>query len=58
MIELREWVRSVQAGTAFPGAGAWDGLMTLVVTDACVRSLQTGEPVTVAALPRPALYRT
>ncbi len=56
--ELREWVRSVQAGTVFPGASAWDGLMTLVVTDACVRSLQTGEPVTVAALPRPALYRT
>ena len=56
VIELREWVRSVQAGEAFSGASAWDGLMTLAVTDACVRSLRTAAPVAVEAPARPALY--
>ncbi len=57
VIELREWVRSVQAGRLFPGASAWDGYMTLVVTDACIQSLRTGVPAAVAATAQPALYR-
>lgn len=56
VIELREWVRSVLSGAEFAGASAWDGLMTLVVTGACVKSLQTGAPVPVQTLARPPLY--
>lgn len=56
VIELRDWVRSVQPGGTFAGASAWDGLMTLLVTDACVQSLQTGAPVAVQRPARPPLY--
>lgn len=56
VIELREWVCSIESGEVFAGASAWDGLMTLVVTDACVRSLQTGAPAAVQTPPRPSLY--
>lgn len=56
VIELREWVRSVRSGEVFAGASAWDGLMTLVITDACIKSLQTGVPVAVQPPPRPPLY--
>lgn len=47
VIELREWVRSLRSGAVFPGAGAWDGYMTLVITDASITSLKTGTPVMV-----------
>jgi myo-inositol 2-dehydrogenase / D-chiro-inositol 1-dehydrogenase len=43
--ELRDWVRSVRTGEPFAGASAWDGYMALRVTEACVRSLRTGQPV-------------
>jgi myo-inositol 2-dehydrogenase/D-chiro-inositol 1-dehydrogenase len=54
--ELREWVRSVRSGVVFGGASAWDGYLTLLVTDACVRSLRMAAPVAVQTPARPALY--
>lgn len=56
IIELREWVRSLRSGTVFAGASAWDGYLALVVTDACVRSLQSSMPIEVPAITRPLLY--
>ena len=55
--ELTQWVRSVQTGESFAGASAWDGYRALLVTDACVRSLQSCKPVALQPLLRPALYR-
>ena len=55
--ELTQWVRSVQTGELFAGASAWDGYRALLVTDACVRSLQSRKPVAVQPLFRPEVYR-
>lgn len=46
--ELAHWVRSVQTGEPFAGATAWDGYRALHITDACVRSLQSRQPVQLA----------
>src|SRR5947209_5969719 len=43
--ELTAWVQSIQTAQPFPGATAWDGYMSLLVTDACIQSLQSGTPV-------------
>jgi myo-inositol 2-dehydrogenase/D-chiro-inositol 1-dehydrogenase len=55
--ELTDWVRAVQTEQAFSGANAWDGYMSLLVTDACVHSLQSGAPVPVLTPARPSLYQ-
>ncbi|GAC1399106.1 MAG: Gfo/Idh/MocA family oxidoreductase [Ktedonobacteraceae bacterium] len=55
--ELTEWVHSVQAGQAFTGAIAWDGYMSLLVTDACIQSLKSGLPVAVSTPAKPSFYQ-
>ncbi len=55
--ELTEWVHSVQSGQAFTGATAWDGYMSLLVSDACIQSLHSGTPVLVPTPPRPGFYQ-
>jgi myo-inositol 2-dehydrogenase/D-chiro-inositol 1-dehydrogenase len=55
--ELMHWVRSLQAGQAFAGATAWDGYMSLLVADACIRSLRSGTPISVARPDMPNLYQ-
>jgi myo-inositol 2-dehydrogenase/D-chiro-inositol 1-dehydrogenase len=47
--ELAQWTHSVQTDEPFAGARAWDGYKALVVTSACVQSLQSRRPVTVPA---------
>jgi len=47
--ELAQWARSLRSGEPFDGASAWDGYRALKITDACVRSLHSGQPVVVAA---------
>lgn len=54
--ELAQWTRSVQTGEPFAGASAWDGAMTLLVTDACVQSLHSGQPVALRLPGSPAIY--
>ena len=54
--ELTEWVHAIQSGQAFTGASAWDGYMSLLVSDACIQSLQSGTPVAVPTPQRPDLY--
>lgn len=54
--ELAEWVHSIQSGQAFRGASAWDGYMSLLVAEACLQSLRTGQPVAVPTPERPPFY--
>ena len=54
--ELSQWIISVQGGAPFPGADAWDGYVSLLVTDACVQSVRTGAPVPVRVPALPELY--
>jgi myo-inositol 2-dehydrogenase/D-chiro-inositol 1-dehydrogenase len=55
--ELADWVTSIQTGEPFHGATAWDGFVVMQVTNACIRSLQSGESVKVELPEKPALYR-
>jgi myo-inositol 2-dehydrogenase / D-chiro-inositol 1-dehydrogenase len=57
ILELTDWVHSVQTEQAFTGATAWDGYMSLLVTDACIQSLQSGTQVPVPTPERPGLYQ-
>ena len=54
--EVSDWVHSIQAGQVFHGASAWDGYQTLLITDACIRSLHSRVPEPVDLPDRPALY--
>lgn len=53
--ELEAWIASVLAGAA-TGPSAWDGYMSLVVAEACIKSAETGLPARAQGMPRPALY--
>jgi myo-inositol 2-dehydrogenase/D-chiro-inositol 1-dehydrogenase len=55
--ELTHWVHSIQTGQTFPGATAWDGYMSLVVSDACIQSLHSGTLVAVSTPARPGFYQ-
>ena len=53
--EVQAWTRSIveQKPT---GPTVWDGYMSLVVADACMRSVETCQPQQVPAVERPMLY--
>jgi len=55
--ELTHWVHSVQTEQAFTGATAWDGYMSLLVSDACIQSLHSGTPVPVSTPAKPGFYQ-
>lgn len=55
--ELRDWADSIQCGEPFHGANVWDGFETMLVTSACIESLNRGEIVSVQLPERPALYQ-
>ena len=54
-IELQEWVDSARLDAPV-GPSAWDGYMSLVIADACLRSVDSGMPEPVPQPERPALY--
>ncbi|MES4903335.1 MULTISPECIES: Gfo/Idh/MocA family oxidoreductase [unclassified Streptomyces] len=55
--EFREWINGIAAGVEPTGPSAWDGYAATVITDAAVRSLESGsQVVTVDMKPRPAFY--
>jgi myo-inositol 2-dehydrogenase/D-chiro-inositol 1-dehydrogenase len=54
--ELQAWIDALCTGQVFPGADAWDGYMSLLVIDACIRSLHEGTPVAVPTPARPDFY--
>lgn len=53
--EIREWTAAAAEGTA-SGPSSWDGYAAAVVTDAAVRSQQTGDVVPTGIGRRPDFY--
>lgn len=53
--ETQGWVDSIRQG-APTGPTAWDGYMSLVIADACLRSIDSGLPEPTRAMDRPAFY--
>ena len=53
--EMQIWSDSVRNSEP-TGPSAWDGYMSLVVADACIRSTETGLPEAAVGIERPALY--
>ena len=54
-IQNQAWVDSIRSGVAV-GSSAWDGYVATTVTDAGVKSLNTGETVAIAYEKKPAFY--
>jgi myo-inositol 2-dehydrogenase/D-chiro-inositol 1-dehydrogenase len=55
--EDRAWIESLQNNQNFKGASAWDGYVTMAVTNACIRSLNTGTTIPVDTIQKPELYQ-
>ena len=53
--EATAWVDAVNTGVR-TGPSTWDGYISLVIADACVRSSRSGKPEMVAAVEKPELY--
>ncbi len=53
--ELTHWVKSLREETTV-GANAWDGYTALLVADACIQSLNSGQPVSVSIPEKPEIY--
>ena len=53
--ELDAWASSLDTGTP-SGPSAWDGYMAMVVVEACIQSVKTGQPVSVPEFEQPSLY--
>jgi len=54
--EIQAWIDAVRRDS-HTGPDAWDGYISLVAAEACLRSLQAGAPHPLPSLERPALYR-
>jgi myo-inositol 2-dehydrogenase/D-chiro-inositol 1-dehydrogenase len=52
-IEVQRWIDAVRSGVNVNGPTAWDGYAAAAVCAAGVRSLETGEPVTVELAEKP-----
>ena len=55
VMELRRWVGDLRTGKE-DGPDAWDGYVSLLAADACVRSLETREPERIEPVEKPSLY--
>jgi myo-inositol 2-dehydrogenase/D-chiro-inositol 1-dehydrogenase len=55
LAEVQAWTRSILAQEP-TGPSVWDGTMSLIVADACLHSVKTGQPQPVPVVERPALY--
>ncbi len=53
--EVQIWVDAIRGGQP-TGPSAWDGYMSLVVAEACIRSVESGLPERAVGRQRPALY--
>jgi myo-inositol 2-dehydrogenase/D-chiro-inositol 1-dehydrogenase len=55
--ELADWVDSLHTGELFHGATVWDGYAAMMVTAACIKSLESGVLIPVKLIEKPALYK-
>lgn len=55
--EAVDWIESLQNGTTFHGANAWDGYVAMMVTSACIQSLQSGKKIPIQLNEKPELYK-
>ena len=55
--ELKEWVGSLGEGGP-TGPSAWDGYTSLLVAEACIRSMRSGSAEKVSGADKPGLYGT
>ena len=53
--ELNAWVASLVSGHP-TGPSAWDGYMAMVVVEACIRSIRSGQPISIPEFDKPSLY--
>jgi myo-inositol 2-dehydrogenase / D-chiro-inositol 1-dehydrogenase len=56
VVEVREWVDSIVYARP-SGPSAWDGYISMLVADACIRSAKSGAAVDVDVLEMPELYK-
>jgi myo-inositol 2-dehydrogenase/D-chiro-inositol 1-dehydrogenase len=57
VLEVQEWVESIQEGRPFRGASTWDGYMTMLITGACIESFRSGTVTPLKVPDRPVLYQ-
>ena len=57
VVEVAEWVESVQEGRPFGGANTWDGYMTMLITGACIESYRSCAVESLKASRKPVLYQ-
>ena len=55
--EVTAWVESIQSERPFPGANAWDGYLSLLVSAACLQSLRSGKPEAAPTPEKPVFYQ-
>jgi myo-inositol 2-dehydrogenase / D-chiro-inositol 1-dehydrogenase len=56
VLEVLEWVESIQEGRSFRGANTWDGYMTMLITGACIESFRNCALQSMKVPPKPGLY--
>ena len=54
-IQLQAWIDSIGSGKPV-GSSAWDGYVATTVTDAGVKSLESGQQIAISAEKKPAFY--
>jgi myo-inositol 2-dehydrogenase/D-chiro-inositol 1-dehydrogenase len=57
VLEVMEWVESVQKGRPFRGANTWDGYMTMLITRACIESFRNCTVTSLKVPEKPLLYQ-
>ena len=55
-IEVERWIDALRNSEVPAGADAWDGYISLVASEGCVKSLKTGSPERLEKPERPELY--
>jgi len=56
VLEVLEWVESIQEGRPFCGANTWDGYMTMLITGSSIESFRSGTVKSFEVPCKPALY--
>jgi myo-inositol 2-dehydrogenase / D-chiro-inositol 1-dehydrogenase len=57
VLEIAEWVESIQEGRPFRGSNTWDGYMTMLITGSCIESFRRGTVTSLKVPDKPILYQ-